>query len=516
MLSLRINGSANLKDMKNIIFIFFILSVKFTVNAQVTFQKTFGASGYSDGYYVNQTTDGGYIISGDYQILGVGWKGYLIKTDAYGDTLWTKIGIGGGAVQQTTDGGYITSGGANLVKTDANGNLLWAKLFNGLGGSFVQQTTDGGYIAAGTTNSFGAGNYDIYLTKTDTSGNILWLKTFGGANSEVGNSVQQTSDGGYIIAGSTVSFSAGQRDVYLIKTDTIGGLVWSKTFGGANDDVAYSVQQTIDGGYIITGNTFPFIYLIKTDANGDSLWTKALGNPTSYEARCVQQTTDGGYIITGNGYIGIGPTGHHQVILIKTDANGDLLWIKAFGGSMHELGFSVKQTADGGYIITGSAVAFSISFPKVYLIKTDSMGNSGCNQVNDFFMVSNPPTQVTIPATIVAAPSTNVTTPVLTDSSGGLVTTVCISIGINEITKDNYFLIFPNPSFDKFLISFEETIIKGNVEILNILGEKVFEENILNESKKDINLNNIASGIYFVKVFDGEKYYCKKMIIEQD
>jgi type IX secretion system substrate protein len=507
---------------KELFILIFLLNVSVYSSGQITFQKVFGASGYSGGYDVQQTSDGGYIITGSYEILGVGFKGYLIKTDAYGDTLWTKIGTGGGAVQQTTDGGYICLGGT-LSKRDNNGNLLWSKTYSSAsyysyGAGSVQQTTDGGYILAGVAQSTVSNNTaDVALFKTDSSGNWLWSKTYGGANGDVSYSVQQTTDGGYIIAGSTSSFGAGQSDVYLIKTDTIGNLVWSKTFGGTGEDVAYCVQQTTDGGYIIAGGTFPFVYLIKTDANGDSLWTKAMGNPTSYGARCVQQTTDGGYIITGDGYIGIGPTGSHQAILIKTDANGDLLWIKAFGGTMHELGFAVKQTADGGYIITGSAVAFAIPFPKVYLIKTDSMGNSGCNQVNDFIMVNTTTTQVTSPATIVTAPSINVSNPVITDSSGGYVTTVCINIGINELTRDNYFLISPNPSDGNFTISFESTIMGGKIEIINTLGIPInigIAENISNESKKEINLKNVSEGIYIVKVFDGKKNFCKKFIVE--
>ena len=190
------------------------------------------------------------------------------------------------SVQQTSDGGYIVAGyeydpwgdDAFLIKTDAKGNIIWAKTYGGTGWDeaySVQQTSDGGYIVAGWTRSFGAGRNDIFLIKTDAKGNIIWAKTYGGTSSDYANSVQQTSDGGYIVAGETRSFGAGRNDIFLIKTDANGNVQWAKTYGGTSSDYANSVQQTSDGGYIVAGWTYSFgagnydIFLIKTDANGN-------------------------------------------------------------------------------------------------------------------------------------------------------------------------------------------------------------------------------------------------------
>jgi hypothetical protein len=190
---------------------------------------------------------------------------------------------------------------------------------------------------------------------------VVWQKTFGGSKNDVGNSVQQTSDGGYIIAGSTESFGAGRRDVYLIKTDARGNLVWQKTFGGRyDDDDGNSVQQTSDGGYIIAGTTAPSIdkvttndvYLIKTDGSGNLVWEKTFEGTWRDVGNSVQQTSDGGYIIAGETRKTFySPS---RADLIKTDANGNLVWRKAFGeGDAGSCGKSVLQTSDGGYIIAG-------------------------------------------------------------------------------------------------------------------------------------------------------------------
>jgi regulation of enolase protein 1 (concanavalin A-like superfamily) len=366
----------------------------------VQWQKTFGGSKSDGGRSVQQTSDGGYIIAGTTESFGADWLDvYLIKTDSTGNFLWQKTFGGsdfdwGYSVQQTTDGGYIIAGttcsfGAGLedvylIKADPNGNLLWQKTFGGSSddyGSSIQQTSDGGYIIAGVTESFGAGKSDVYLIKTDPNGNLLWQKTFGGSSEDCGSSVQQTSDGGYIIAGATGSFGDPIGDVYLIKTDPNGNQEWQKTFGGSKWDYAYSVQQTSDGGFIIAGDTESFgarnepnVYLIKTDPNGNQEWQKSFGGRNGDAGYSVQQTSGGGFIITGES--------GGDVCLIKTDPNGNQEWQKTFGKVYTaDDGFSVQQTIDGGFIIAGSTDTY-VQWPRagqyrsdVYIIKTDSIGN---------------------------------------------------------------------------------------------------------------------------------------------
>jgi len=358
----------------------------------VQWQKTFGGSSYDEGCFVQQTKDGGYIIAGSTSSFGAGSNDvYLIKTDTNGILQWQKTFGGrsndsGKSIQQTADGGYIITGetlsfGAGrsdvyLIKTDPNGNLQWQKTFGGGDwddGYSVQQTADGGYIIAGGTWSFGEGNWDVYLIKTDPNGNSQWQKTFGSRDADAGYSVQQTSDGGYIIAGSTLSFGAGSCDGYLIKTDSNGNSQWQKTFGGSKRDYGLSIQQTADGGYIIAGGTNSFgageedVYLIKTYPNGDRQWEKTFGGSKWERGDSVQQTSDGGYIISGTTR-SFG-AGSYDVYLIKTDPNGDSQWEKTLGESLEDWGRSVHQTADGGYIIAGRSKSFGGGRTDVYLIK---------------------------------------------------------------------------------------------------------------------------------------------------
>ena len=313
----------------------YIYLIKTDGNGIEQWSKTFGEV-ESYGWSVQQTTDGGYIITGQTYSIGNGsYDVYLIKTDGSGIEQWSKTFGGtssdrGSSVQQTTDGGYIVTGensnGVCLIKTDGNGIEQWNQTFGGYKGNSVQQTTDGGYIVTGQNSN------DVCLIKTDGNGIEQWSKTFGGTANDKGYSVQQTTDGGYIITGFTESFGNGGRDVYLIKTDGNGIEQWSKTFGGANSDSGNSVQQTTDGGYIITGrfeeiSEEPDVYLIKTDGNGIEQWSQNIGRTLGFgidvsdEGFSVQQTTDGGYIITG---FTIGFTSGYDVYLIKTDGNGNV------------------------------------------------------------------------------------------------------------------------------------------------------------------------------------------------
>ena len=259
----------------------------------------------------------------------------------------------------------------------ASAQTGWWRTFGGPnadGSSSVQQTSDGGYIIAGWTDSFGPGTPDssnVYLIKTDAAGDTLWTRTYGGTGDDYANSVRQTSDGGYIVAGSTSSFNAGKGDVYLIKTNAVGDTLWTRTYGGTDLDQGMSVHQTPDSGYIVAGYSYPYagansdFYLVKTSASGDTVWTRTYGGTGNDWGYSAQPTRDGGYLVAGCTYsYGAGDADFY---LVKTDGSGDTLWTRTYGGVDYDDAWSAQQTADGGYIITGYTYSFGVAHDAVYL-----------------------------------------------------------------------------------------------------------------------------------------------------
>lgn len=346
---------------------------------------------------VQQTIDGGYIL--------VGWTwsvksnrgnldGLLIKIDGNGNDLWKRTFGGEGddlaySVQQTSDGGYIFAGWSSssspylagdydiwLTKADENGNEIWNKTFRARSPSTnppaqVQQTVDGGYIIAGWSGGF------VWLIKTDADGNQQWDRLFEGLldafdTPDYVYSVKQTSDHGYILAGLTKPYRAGNCDARLIKTDADGYEQWNRTYGTERMESVFSVQQTTDGGYIFSGQGHG-AWLVKTDTSGNEQWNKTFFRlKESDTAHSVQQTSDGGYIITGVTY-----SNKHtgwDAFLVKTDTSGNEEWSKTFGGTDSDYAYSVQQTTDGGYIIAGST--YHKWGWKGWLIKVGSDGNA--------------------------------------------------------------------------------------------------------------------------------------------
>jgi len=326
-------------------------------------------------YSMVQTDDGGYALAGS--INPWDWSPtptdvLLVKTDSAGNVQWNKT-YGGAdsdyaySIVQTGDGGYALAGSAAwdawLVKTDAAGNMQWNQTYRGASpdcASSVVQTRDGGYALAGYTHSFGAGGYDFWLVKTDWYGNIEWNQTYGGTSDDQAFSVVQTLDGGYTIAGWTKSFGAGSVDAWLVKTDAAGNMQWNQTYGGAGSDSAYSLVQTDDGGYALAGGGLGATgmraaWLVKTDSVGNMQWNQMYPQTSTSPrsaARSVVQTLDGGYALGGwfSEYEGAYP----HFLLVKTDAAGNMQWNQTYGPVPNGDPRSLVQTLDGGYALAGT------------------------------------------------------------------------------------------------------------------------------------------------------------------
>ncbi len=322
--------------------------------------RTFRDAGNSSAYSVQQTPDGGYLISGStcssYEPLQC--SPWLLKTDADGNELWNKTfssDYGTRSLLQTADGGYIFAG-RSLVKVDVNGSEQWAKTIGGTIYS-VQGTSDGGYIGAGIIpEAPGSDHPNGWLIKVDENGDEQWNRTFWGLGFCIIESVQQTADGGYVLAG----YRTGREDwggSWLIRVDANGNELWNRTFGAWNrtfgglGEWTNSVQQTTDGGYILAGRGF---LLIKTDANGNMQWgkNKKFKGKELAVANSFRHTSDGGYIITGDAYSEGGF--NKESWLMKADENGNEQWNMTFGGAQNSEAYSVQQTKDGSYIIAGT------------------------------------------------------------------------------------------------------------------------------------------------------------------
>ncbi len=356
--------------------------LEFSRLIHVNWQRVLGGSGEDVAYSVQQTTDGGYIVAG--------WTGSddgIVDGHQGDDDVW-------------------------IVKFDSDGNIQWQKC---LGGTLedkaysIYLTTDGGYILAGSTGSNDGdvsgkhGEDDVWIVKLNSSGDIEWQKCLGGNHYEEAYSVQQTTDGGYIIAGYSISndgdltVNNGWVDVWIVKLDSNGSIEWQRSIGGSEEDLAYSIRQTSDGGYIVAGQTWSNdgdlsgnhggydALIVKLDSNGNIEWKKCLGGTLDEYATNIQQTEDGGYIFVGSNSSNDGDVsdnrGNSDVWLVKLNSDGSIKWQRSIGGSNDDSANGLYQTRDGGYIVAGQTwsndgdVSGSKGFCNIWIVRLNSNGN---------------------------------------------------------------------------------------------------------------------------------------------
>jgi uncharacterized delta-60 repeat protein len=286
--------------------------LKLNSDGAVSWQKRYGSASWDYASLIQQTSDGEYIVAGYTQSFGAGgWDFWVLELNSEGTVAWQKT-YGGAShdlaysIQQTTDGGYIVAGAGYgdlwVLKLKTKGSVAWQKAYSGSGSgcaNSIQQTSDGGYIVAGV--GYGA----LCVLKLNTEGGVSWQKTYGGLDLDYATSIHQTSDGGYIVAGITSSFGAGGSDFWVLKLNTDGTVSWQKTYGGAKNEWAHSIQQTSDGGYIVAGLTGSFgagsgdFWVLKLNSDGTVSWQKTYGGASGDAAYSIQQTSDGGYIVAG-------------------------------------------------------------------------------------------------------------------------------------------------------------------------------------------------------------------------
>ncbi|MFM2157262.1 MAG: hypothetical protein RL516_2011 [Bacteroidota bacterium] len=459
------------------------------------------------------------------------------------------------SIQQTTDWGYVLTGftysnsgdvSGNhglydvwVVKLDGVGNIQWQKC---LGGSqydcaySIQQTVDGGFILTGFAQSYDgdiSGNHglsDVWVVKLDGVGNIQWQKCLGGTESDYGYSIQQTTDGGYVLTGYTESNDGdvvgnhGGRDVWVVKLDSIGNIQWQKCFGGTFWDEAYSIQQTADGGYIVTGYTKSNngdvggyhggqgdFWVVKIGSLGAMQWQKCLGGTDGEVARSIQQTIDGGFILTGfsksfDGDVS-GNYGDQDVWVVKLNNLGNIQWEKNYGGTSLENSLFIQKTTDGGYIITGVTASNNIDvngnhggFNDIWVLKLDSIGYIqwqkclGGTNIDIAWCI-----QQTNDGGYILTGGSDSNDGDVSGNHGGStprdfwVVKLSSTVGMNEFSSIKSLNIFPNPTSG--ILNIESNELLKRIELFDMLGKLVLSYG----NEKQIDISNLQSGLYLIR-----------------
>jgi hypothetical protein len=489
----------------------------------IEWQNSFGGTANEECRRIISCSDGGYLAAGstasnDQQVTGNhgATDFWAVKTDAAGSLIWQKCYGGSDDDRiydaiQTSDGGYIFAGPTSsndgqvtgnqgyqdywIVKVDSNGNLEWQKSF---GGSLwdvpfsIQQTWDGGYIVAGgSTSNDGQitgnhGGQDFWIIKLDPSGNLIWQNALGGSGQDEAIDIQNTSDSGSIVCGLShsndgqVSGNHGLDDFWVVKLNSSGAIQWQRTYGGSNRDAAYSINQTGDGGYIVAGYTQSFdgqvsgnhgqydIWVVKTNATGDLEWQQCFGGSGIEVAWEIQKIDDFSYILIGqtdsnNGQVS-GNHGNQDYWVIRFTNSGDILWKECFGGSGDEDGLSIALTIDGKYILAGQS-------------SSNDGQVSGNHGSFDFWVVK------------------------LADSG-------YISGTGDDSNKHILFNIYPSPTTGSSTLQLISGSDDSPIQVIcyNMVGEMVFKQEFISGRKHELSLTDQAPGLYLLMVIqDGEK-----------
>lgn len=373
---------------RSVSFLFFILIFAASHSLHAQWARAYGGNGDEWANSIQQTVDGGYIVAGYTESFGAGNTDFwVLKLSFTGAVEWQRTYGGGGdeealAIQQTSDGGYIAAGytdsfGAGrqdiwILMLSPSGDIEWQQTFGGSRddrATAVLQTDDDGFIIAASSDSWGTGEADFWVIKLNSAGNLDWQKIYAPGVNAYLKSVHPTDDGGYIIAGNLSPSIIGLTDLLILKLDSAGIIQWQRYYGGVSDDWASSIQQTDDGGYLVSGYTNSFgagnydFWVLKLTSLGNVEWERTYGNGQDDWANSALQTSDGGFIVAGcTRSFG---AGYADFWVVKLSVSGSIEWQTAYGGGGDDAAFSIQQTSDGGYIaagVTGSYGAAGLDF----------------------------------------------------------------------------------------------------------------------------------------------------------
>lgn len=520
-------------------------AIAFIANSQnsplLQAQKCIGGTGNDAAYSIQQTKDGGYITAGSSYSNDGNVNGH------HGTSLYTDYWI---------------------VKLNVKGKIQWQKSLGGASNDVaksLQQTKDGGYIIAGYSSSNDGdvtanyGGYDYWIVKLDPSGNMQWQKNFGGSKEDKAYSIQQTNDGGYIVAGYSYSFdndvtghhqNFDNPDYWIVKLNAAGNLQWQKSLGGTAYDVAWSICQTTDGGYIVAGgaasdngdiishhgsNEYTDYWIVKLNAIGSMQWQKCYGGSYLDMGRSIQQTKDGGYIVAGSTESFDGDViGHHtfnwtlDYWILKLDVTGNIQWQKSLGGYDFDDVSEIRQTKDGGYIATGSTESYdgdvtgNHGIIDNWTVKLDVWGNMQWQKClggsNSDYSTS---IQQTIDGGYIVAGIAQSNDGDVSGNNGGAdywLVKLSASGGFAErqpiltaFNRNNHQLtISPNPVQSILHIRGLSSNINYQLRIMNESGTVLFQTSIKNISSYDIDVSKLASGIYYLQAGEERVKFVKE------
>jgi hypothetical protein len=496
--------------MKPLISLFCLSFFWYTLAAQpaIEWQKTFGGNYFDQVLSIQQTTDGGYITTGntasiDGDVIGNhgGNDFWVVKLSTTGSLEWSKA-LGGSdhdrpyEIQQTTDDGFIVAGdsGSNdgdvsgnhgsrdcwVVKLRKDGAIEWQKSFGGSEWDdawSVRQTSDDGYIIAGSAGSSDGdvtgnhGGKDFWVIRLNNMGELIWQKSLGGSSVDIAYSIHQTSDGGYIVTGETSSLDGditenhGNIDFWVLKLDGFGEIEWQKTFGGDGTDVASEVLQTLDGGYVVAGyvgsdvpnyhGVFDY-WVIKLDVTGNIEWQKAMGGSGADWGRAITQLPDSSYVVFGAASSNDGDVIDHyedpDFWLVKLSKTGDIIWQKILGGSQGEIGYAMDKTTDGGFVLAGYAWS-----------EDGDLSGSTIHGYNDFWVVKLAPE----------------------------------SVAIKDLPTPEPLILYPNPASQFIALQIPNQAAALEVLIRDAAGRDVLRQSL---PVAQVNISNLLPGMYQVMV----------------
>ncbi len=438
----------------------------------------------------------------------------------------------------STGGGGQGNSDILLVRTDVDGNLKWQK---SVGfpqveqGYSVQNDSDSGFVIAGYTNSFGLGGYDVLLVKTDTAGNVSWSKSYGGADWDLGYKVMRDASGGFTIAGQSFSGGSGNGDGYLVHTDEDGTLLWEKRFGGTEEDGFFNFRQTQDGGYVLCGHSKSFnsggvkeLYVVRLDNTGSLIWEKTVGDTLEGYATDIEENYDGGFVAVGAGKASPDST-HDDVIVVRLAANGMLKRREIQGwkaGETDKLNSICKMPGDKFFAV--GETSYNGTFD-VWLTSIDSsgalMGNaktwgdddpsrSGTKDQGNFVMATNDNRFLVVGTTEGYMTGVNKNLFIGTgdmNTNGGTVSDPQVYVDVKTYTSPEEIIVLNNGQ-GRITCILPEDFKLQEMKLYNINGQLVQADVTKWNSEFELYMAGNAPGLYILSLTGEERSLNVKVI----